>query len=73
MIQRRDDKLLEQIADRFRALRKERLLTQDAVYEDTGVDIGRIEKSRINPSISTINSLCEYYEISLEEFFRDIK
>lgn len=60
------------IAQRFQTLRKERRLTQAAVYEDTGISIERIETGHRNISITTIRILCEYYEVTLGEFFRDM-
>lgn len=64
--------MLRQIVQRLRELRKARALTQDAVYEDTNVDIGRYEARPNNLSITTIAILCSYYEITLEEFFKGI-
>ncbi len=72
MTQRRDDKLLRQIIERLREIRKACRLTQDAVYEDTNVDIGKYEARPANLSITTIAILCKYYEIPLEEFFKGI-
>lgn len=73
MAQRRDEKLLEQIALRLRELRKVRGLSQDAVFEDTGVFVRRIEAGTNNLTISTLSALCDYYEITLEEFFKGLK
>ncbi len=73
-MQKSDHKVLRQIAERFRELRKEEKgLTLDTVYTDTGINIKRIEVGSVNLSIATIVKLCEYYEISLEEFFKGIK
>ena len=72
MPQRRDDNLVQQVADRVRELRKARGLTQDALREDTGVHIKNIESKGINLTVTTIAILCEYFEISLEEFFKGI-
>ena len=72
-IPRRDDNLIRQITDRLREIRKTRGLTQTAVYEDTGIHIGKIESTQTNLSISAIAMLCRYYEISLEEFFKGLE
>ncbi len=64
--------MLEQVAERIRELRKVRKLTQAAVFEDTGVDVGRIEVGRTNVTITTLTILCDYFEISLAEFFNGI-
>ena len=64
--------MLRQIMDRLRGLRKTRGLTQDAVFEDTSVDIKYYESRLTNLSITTIAILCSYYEVTLEEFFKGI-
>lgn len=58
---------------KLKCLRHERALSQDDVYIDTEINIARIESGRGNVSISTIADLCNYYEITLEEFFKDIQ
>ncbi len=67
-----DEKMLRQIMERLRELRKARKLTLGAVREDTGVDLGYYESRLTNLSITTIAILCSYYEITLEEFFKGI-
>lgn len=69
---RRDDKMLRQIMDRLRALRKARGLTLDAVRVDTGIDLSYYESRLTNLSITTIAILCSYYEITLRDFFDGI-
>lgn len=67
--QLRNDRAIRIVADGLKALRKERGLLQVAVVKDTGLNIGRIEAAMVNLSISTIDKLCRYYGVSLEEFF----
>ena len=46
----------------------------DAVIFDTGINIKRIEYGgNINLSVDTIVRLCEYYEISLGDFFNSLE
>ncbi len=73
MAKRRDDNAVQQVADRIRKLRKDRGLTQEAVYEDTGLDIKHIESKGLNITITSIAILCRYFEISLEEFFKGLE
>lgn len=74
VMQENDHKVHRQIALRFRELRKERNLTLDAVIFDTGINIKRIEYGgNINLSVDTIVRLCEYYEISLGDFFNSLE
>ncbi len=68
MAQRRDDKVLRQVAERIRDIRKELKITQDVVEDDTSLSIGRIEAGSMN----LIVILCDYFEVSLEEFFHGI-
>jgi transcriptional regulator with XRE-family HTH domain len=69
-MQKSDHKMLRQIAVKFRELRKERKLTLDAVKFDTGVNVSNLEIGSKNLAIATIIKLCEYYGVTLEEFFR---
>ena len=64
-----DKELLDNIAKRIKELRKEKEVTQEAFYNDTGIHIARIERSKRNFSISAMKKICEYFEVSIEEFF----
>ena len=70
LIQRRNNKVLRQVAEKLRSLRKERGLSKDTVYIDTDINVKRIEVGTINISLTTLTILCNYYGITLEEFFR---
>lgn len=61
--------LLEAIASRLKALRVAKGVSQETVYEDTGIHIGKIETARYNVTVSTLSKLCNYYGITLKEFF----
>ncbi|WP_288844677.1 helix-turn-helix transcriptional regulator [uncultured Alistipes sp.] len=63
--------LLQAIAVRLRSLRKERNLSQIDVYIDTDIHIGRIERGQTNISVTTLSDICDYYQISLHEFFKE--
>ena len=73
MGQIKNEILLRKIALQIKALRVERKLTQAAFFEDTSIHIARIETGRNNISVSTLNAICEYFEISLSDFFTNIK
>jgi transcriptional regulator with XRE-family HTH domain len=64
--------LLKQIAKRVKQLRKEKGVTQRDVMYTTDINIIRIEKAEINITIHTIQRLCQYFEVTLEEFFKGI-
>ncbi len=69
MGQIRDTKLLQKIALSIKELRDRNNLTQEDVYNDTNIHIGRIETAKANLSVSTLSSLCKYFKIKLSEFF----
>lgn len=69
---RRDTVLLQAIAGRLKELRAARGKSQEVVYEDTGVHIGKIETAKYNLTVSTLSRLCTYYGITLKEFFDGI-
>jgi transcriptional regulator with XRE-family HTH domain len=73
MPQTRNIKLLKNIALRIKELREKRALTQEDVYNDTGINVGRIERAINDPSISSLERICKYFDISLSEFFKGIK
>lgn len=64
--------LLRSIAKKLRELRKERGISQTDAYIDTDIHVARVETGRQNISVSTLSDLCDYYGVSLHDFFRDI-
>jgi len=71
-MQRRNEKLITAIAKRLKDLRESKGVSQQHVYIDTDLNVGKIEVGKTNISVSTLNILCDYYGITLEEFFRGI-
>ncbi|MBC8487871.1 MAG: helix-turn-helix transcriptional regulator [Bacteroidetes bacterium] len=72
MGQIRNDKLLKLIALKIKELRAENEISQEDFYNDTNIHIARIETGKINISVSTLHSICRYFNISLSDFFMDI-
>jgi len=70
MGQIRDTKLLQKIALVIKQLREERELSQEEVYNETNIHIGRIETAKANLSVSTLAALCKYFKIKLSEFHK---
>jgi transcriptional regulator with XRE-family HTH domain len=70
--QLKNQELINQIVMLIKQLREERGLTQEDVYNDTGIHIARIETTKVNISISTLHALTTYFEINLEVFFQRI-
>ncbi len=67
-----NDKLLRSIAVRLKQLRTERGYTQEVVTDRTGVNVGLYEVGATNITIVLLCVLCDFYEVSLEEFFSGI-
>ena len=72
MRQLRNPILLKKTVKRIKQLRAERQITQEDFYFDTGIHIGRIEGAHLNISLSTLKAICDYFKITLEEFFKGI-
>lgn len=70
--QRFDSQFIGLVANRLKALREARGLSQMRVLMDTGVNISRIESGKRNPSLYSVALLCAYLGVSLEDFFRGI-
>ena len=73
MSQLRDDKLIKKIAVVLIQLRVDKELTQEDVFDETKIHIGRIETAKSNLTVSTLSKLCEYYKISLKEFHAKVE
>jgi transcriptional regulator with XRE-family HTH domain len=73
MPQIRNKELLNKIVLRIKELRDRKGVSQKDVYLSTDVNIGRLESEKVNITVSTLHILCEYFEITLSEFFKDIK
>ncbi|MDX1829288.1 MAG: helix-turn-helix transcriptional regulator [Lutibacter sp.] len=75
MKQLKNEKLLLAIQKVLKELRASTSLTQDAVITDIydnkniTLNLGRIETGNRNISPSTIFLLCEYYKITISNFF----
>lgn len=70
---KKDTELARIIAERLKEVRKERGITQENVIFDLNMNIGRIEIAENCISLPILKRLCDYYGISLEEFFRGVK
>ena len=44
---------------------------QEEFYNDTGIHLARIESGKANVSISTLSSICKYFNIALDDFLRN--
>ena len=68
-----NDTLLRSIAERLKRLRIERGYTQEVVTDRTGVNVGLYEVVTTNITIVLLTVLCNFYDVALDEFFKDMK
>lgn len=79
MKQIKNNQLLAAMRDVLKELRAETGLSQDAVITDiydlqsTTINLARIETGDGNISPSTLFMLCEYYKISISNFFKRVE
>lgn len=67
------DEILLKIAAKLRLLRRKAGLLQTTVSVETGLNMGRLEGGRGNVTLTTLERVCQYYGITLDEFFKDIE
>jgi transcriptional regulator with XRE-family HTH domain len=60
--------LLLTLANRLKALRKQKNVTQEDVYNDTGIHVARIEQGKRDISFTTLCKLAEYFKVELNTF-----
>jgi transcriptional regulator with XRE-family HTH domain len=68
----RNQELLKKIGLRIKSLREKSNLTQEEVFYDTKIHIGRIETATSNVTVSTLEAICKYFDIGLEQFFKGL-
>lgn len=68
----RNNEALFKIAAKLRILRLKAGLRQKTVTDDLGLNIGQIETAKKNVTLTTLERLCSYYGLTLDEFFSDI-
>lgn len=73
MTQIRETRLLQKIALVIKQLREDKEVSQEEVYNDTNIHIGRIETSKANVSVSTLSALCKYFKIKISDFFKKVE
>lgn len=70
--QAKNEILLKKISLRIKELRETKGISQENFFNNTGIHIARIELAKLNISITTLSRICEYFELSLEDFFKGI-
>lgn len=67
-----NSRLIEKIVLRIKKLREDKGISLQQFYEDTGVHLARIESEKRDIPITTLARICDYFKISLKDFFEDI-
>ena len=73
MKQIRDTKLLHKIALVIKQLRETKDVSQEEVYNEINIHVGRIETAKGNVSVSTLSALCKYFKIKMSEFHKMVE
>lgn len=71
--QYQNKELLNKIILKIKELRKSNNVTLETFYFDTGIHLARIEQGKTNITISTLHKICNYFNISLSDFFKSIE
>ena len=69
----RNDKLLLKVGSRIQQLITEKDITHEIFYNDTTINPHRLIVGKMNMTLSTFSRICEYLQVSPEEFFKGIK
>ena len=62
-----NEEILLDLANKLKGLRKIKGVTQEQVYNDTGIHIARIEQGKRDISYTTLYRLAEYFGVGLSE------
>ncbi|MBL1180059.1 MAG: helix-turn-helix transcriptional regulator [Bacteroidetes bacterium] len=52
-------------------MREQQGITQEEFYNDTGINVGRIERGVNDLTLCTLERICEYFGIPFNEFFNE--
>ncbi len=66
------NELLVFLATRMKELRMKKGQTQEQVYDQTGVHIGRIEQGARDVSYTTLVKLAQYFQVDIGYFHPDV-
>ena len=73
MLNQKDEILLKAIAAEIRRIRLSKGLSQETIYLDTEIHCARLEQGRLNVTVGTLKRLCDYFGLTLSEFFKEIE
>jgi DNA-binding XRE family transcriptional regulator len=73
MGKKQEEDWLLKIALVLKDLRHEMGVSQEDVYNETNIHIGRIETCKVTPSIITVRSLTKFFNIKMSDFFARVE
>ena len=53
----------------IKELRKQKKITLEIFYFDTGIHLARIEQGKQNITVATLFKICDYFGMKLSDFF----
>ena len=65
-----DAEHLKTIILTIKEVRKKHGVTLENFYFETGIHLARIEQGKTNISVSTLSKICNYFNLSLADFFK---
>ena len=63
-----EKEVLLHLARRIKELRKTKGVTQEQMYNDTGIHVARIEQGQRDISFTTLLKIAKYFEVELDVF-----
>ncbi len=72
MPQLQDKVLIRKISAKIKQIRTLKGITLEEFYNDTGIHLARVESGKANVSVSTLNAICKYFNITIEDFFKEL-
>lgn len=67
----KDEELAEKLVKRIKGLREGSKVSQEEAIDQTHSDVYRYESGRKVPNLMSLRKICEFYGITLREFFDD--
>lgn len=69
----KDTSFLQKVGERMQQLMTDRGITHEVFYNDTSINPHRLIIGQVNMTLSTFSRICQYLDITPEEFFKGMK
>jgi transcriptional regulator with XRE-family HTH domain len=73
MARNREKGFARAVVSRIKKLREQKGITLQEFYNDTGIHLARIESEERDLRIGTVKQICDYFGVSVTEFFKGIE